>query len=223
MLANGHMLPDAELGLFAASLDTSPTASCSAVSSADYEKFMAQKEESDPKDKLPPEYHSLADAFTTKDTDVCPPHREGIDHVIKLKEGAEAPHKRPYPMSERENAAIKEWIDKQEEKGMIQRSQSEFAAPVIVVRKPGGGLRICVDYRALNEITVKSRYPIPLVRETMTLLEGKKYFTKLDITAAFNRIRMAEDSVRMTAFTTRFGQFECLAMPFGLCNAPATF
>jgi hypothetical protein len=82
---------------------------------------------------------------------------------------------------------------------------------------------VCVDYRPVNEMTIKSKYPIPLIRKTLARLSGKRIFTKLDVIAAFNRIRIAEGYEWMTAFNTRYGQFECLVMPFGLSNAPATF
>ena len=94
---------------------------------------------------------------------------------------------------------------------------------MIVVKKPSGGLQVCVDYRPVNDMTIKSKYPIPLIRETLSRLSGKRIFTKLDIIAAFNRIRVAEGHEWKTAFNTRYGQFKCLVMPFGLCNAPATF
>jgi hypothetical protein len=76
---------------------------------------------------------------------------------------------------------------------------------VIVVKKPSGGLRVCVDYRPVNEMTIKSKYPIPLIRETLARLSGKRIFTKLEIIAAFNRIRVAEGYEWMTAFNTRYG------------------
>jgi hypothetical protein len=88
---------------------------------------------------------------------------------------------------------------------------------------PGGGIRVCVDYRALNEINIKNWYPIPLVTETLDRLSKAKVFSKFDIIHTFNRIRMKEGQEWLTAFNTRYGQFEYLVMPFGLCKAPATF
>ena len=85
------------------------------------------------------------------------------------------------------------------------------------------GKRTLSDYRGLNAVTVKNRYPLPLIRETLDLLCEAKYYTKLDIIAAFNRVRIAEGHEWMTAFITRFDLFESLVTPFGLCNAPATF
>ena len=91
------------------------------------------------------------------------------------------------------------------------------------VKKPGGGLRFCVDYRGLNAVTIKNRYPIPLITETLNRLWKAKIFTKLDIISAFNRLRIKEGDEELTAFRTRFGLYEYLVMPFGLCNGPASF
>uniref|UniRef100_A0A093Y1I0 Transposon Tf2-6 polyprotein n=1 Tax=Talaromyces marneffei PM1 TaxID=1077442 RepID=A0A093Y1I0_TALMA len=100
---------------------------------------------------------------------------------------------------------------------------SAAAAPILLARKPGGGVRICVDYRGLNEITRKNRYPIPLIQETLQLLTRARYFTKLDIIAAFNKLRIAAGDEWKTAFRTRFRLFESLVMNFGLTNAPASW
>lgn len=91
------------------------------------------------------------------------------------------------------------------------------------MRKPGGGIRVCVDYRQLNNITVKNRYPIPLIAETLDRLTRAKVFSKFDVVAAFNRLRIKEGQEWLTALNTRYGQFEYLVMPFGLCNTPGTF
>lgn len=109
------------------------------------------------------------------------------------------------------------------DKGFIRVSNSPAASPVLFVRKPGGGLRFCVDYRALNAITRRDRYPLPLIRETLNQLSQAKWFTKLDVIAAFNKIRIKEGDEWKTAFTTRYGLFEWLVTPFGLANAPSTF
>ena len=200
--------------------------SAHAVTAEDYERFMNKIENLEAPDllqKLPRDYHDLASAFSRKEANSLPPQRSGIDHEIHTKEGTSPRYQRARPMSEHENNAVYKWLQDQLDAGKIRRSQSPCSSPILIVRKPGGGLRICVDYRALNALTVKNRYPIPLVQETLSRLHGKKYFTKLDIVGAFNRIRIAEGYEWKTAFSTRYGQFECLSMPFGLCNAPATF
>jgi hypothetical protein len=126
-------------------------------------------------------------------------------------------------MSRDELRVLKKYLEDNLTKGFIRASSSPVSSPVLFVRKPGGGLRLCVDYRRLNAITVKNRYPIPLIQETLMQLSRAKYYTKLDIIAAFNRLRIAEGDEYLTAFKTRFGLFEYLVMPFGLANAPSTF
>jgi hypothetical protein len=109
------------------------------------------------------------------------------------------------------------------DKGFIRVSNSPAASPVLFVRKPGGVLRFCVDYRALNAITQRDRYPLPLILETLNQLSQVKWFTKLEVIAAFNKIHIKEGDEWKTAFTTRYGLFEWLVTPFGLANAPSTF
>ena len=94
---------------------------------------------------------------------------------------------------------------------------------MLFVKKPGGGLRFYVDYRSLNAVTVKNRYPLPLILETLNRLSRAKIFTKLDIISAFNRLRIREGDESLTVFRTRFGLFEYLVIPFGLYNGPASF
>ena len=126
-------------------------------------------------------------------------------------------------MSPEELDAIKRYLDSHLAKGFIQASLASYSSPVLFVKKPGGGIRFCVDYRRLNAITKKDRYPIPLIEETLAQLEGAKYFTKIDIRQAFYQIRISEDSEELTTFLTRFGAFKYLVMPFGLCNGPASW
>jgi hypothetical protein len=118
---------------------------------------------------------------------------------------------------------VKKYIDEELAKGTIEASNSPCASPVLIVRKPNGGLRVCMDYRALNAITVKDRYPIPLIKETLDRLCKAKIFTKLDIVAAFNNIRIREGDEWMTAFITRYGLYQYKVLPFGLCNGPASW
>ena len=118
---------------------------------------------------------------------------------------------------------MKIYIDKPLGKGFIRPSSSAAASLILLVQKPGGGLWFCIDYRALNAVTVKNRFPIPLILETLGKLTGAVRYTKLDVIHAFNRIRIKKSHEWLTAFNSRYGQFEYLVMPFGLCNAPGTF
>jgi len=160
--------------------------------------------------------------FSPKEADKLPPHRPH-DHDIKLLPGENPPFGPLYPMSRNELTVLKEWLEENLRKGFIRPSSSPAASPVLFVKKPGGGLRFCVDYRALNNISAKDRYPLPLIKESLNNLKGMKYFTKIDIISAFNNIRVKEGLEYLTAFRTRFGLYESLVMPFGLTGAPATF
>jgi len=176
----------------------------------------------EPEPRLPEELKDFEDVFSQIEADKLPPHRP-FDHDIKLVPGKIPPFGALYPMSRTHLQALKEWLDDQLRKGFIRPSSSPAASPVIIVSKPGGGLRVCQDYRGLNEVTVKDRYPLPLTRETLNNLKDMHYFSKIDIVAAFNNIRMKEGLEYLTAFRTRFGLFESLVMPFGLTGAPGTF
>jgi transposase InsO family protein len=128
-----------------------------------------------------------------------------------------------YNMSREELLVLRKTLTELSDKNFIRVSKSPAGAPVLFVRKPGGGLRFCVDYRGLNAITRKDRYPLPLVTETLRILNGAKWFTKLDVRAAFHKIRIAEGEEWKTAFRTRYGLFEWQVCPFGLSGSPATF
>ena len=126
-------------------------------------------------------------------------------------------------MSRDELIELDRYLKENLSKGFIRASTSSAASPVLFVKKPGGGLRFCVDYRGLNAITVKNRYPLPLISETLDRLSKAKVYTKLDIISTFNRIRIKEGQEYLTAFRTRQGLFEYLVLPFGLYNGPAIF
>jgi transposase InsO family protein len=191
------------------------------VSPEDLEKYRKSKEV-DPALLLPVQYHEFLSVFDRKESYELPPHR-AYDHAIELHEGKEPPYGPLYSMSREENEELRKELESQLSKGFIRASRSPAASPVLFVKKAGGGLRFCVDYRGLNEITVKNRYPLPLITETLARLSSAKIYTKLDIISAFNRLRIKEGDEWKTAFRTRFGLFEYLVMPFGLCNGPASF
>lgn len=197
-----------------------------AVSLKDVEYEMAKRKKTvtNPKLVVPEEYHDFLDVFSKQDADRLPPHRK-YDHKIELMEGREAPSKAPlYRMSEQELELVKTYLKEHLDKGFIAASTAPFASPILFAKKPDGGLRFCVDYRKLNEITKKNRYPIPLITDLMTRLSRAKFLTKIDIRHAFNRIRMAtEQDEDLTTFRTRFGSYKYLVLPFGLTNGPSTF
>ena len=176
-----------------------------------------------PLTQIPECYRDLSDMFSKKEAETLPPHRGASDHHIPLEEGAKPVFGPIYNLSELELKVLKEYIERNLKKKWIRPSTSPFGSPVLFVKKPDGSLRLCVDYRALNRMTIKNRYPLPLISEIMDRIKGATRFTRLDVLDAFNRIRIAEGEEWKTAFRTRYGHFEYLVMPFGLCNAPASF
>ncbi|KAG0158853.1 hypothetical protein PDIDSM_6373 [Penicillium digitatum] len=156
--------------------------------------------EPDPVSALPEEFRDFAEVFSPKEAERLSPHRS-YDHKMVLQEDKPLPFGPLYPMS------------RNELEGSFGPAPRP-ASPVLFVKKPGGGLRFCVDYRALNAITVKDRYPLPLTKETLNNLKGMKFFTKIDIISAFNNLRIAKGQEYLTAFRTRLGLFESLVMPF---------
>jgi hypothetical protein len=194
-----------------------------AVTMEDIEKALEPKPYVDPRPFTPEEYQDLIDMFEKKQADKLPPHRGDHDFKIELEPGKTPTFGPLYGMSREELIVLRQYLDEHLAKNFIRPSRSHFASPVLFVKKPGGGLRFCVDYRALNAITIRNRYPIPLIQETLDRLSKARYFTKLDVIAAFNRIRVREGDEKYTAFRTRWGLFEYLVMPFGVKNGPSTF
>eukprot|EP00877_Chromochloris_zofingiensis_P000206 jgi/Chrzof1/10186/Cz04g31320.t1 len=145
-----------------------------------------------------------------------------VHHTIELQEGAKPPYRQPYRMSTAELVELKKQLTELLDKGWIRPSSSAFGAPVLFARKKDGTLRLCIDYRALNAVTVKNRYPLPRIDELFDTVRGASVYTRLDLASAYHQIPMAPGDVHNTAFQTRYGQFEFLVMPFGLCNAPST-
>ena len=176
----------------------------------------------DPKDRVPKVYWEFLPLFGKSEAKALPPHRK-IDHQIPLKTDQQPPWKPLYGMSESELSALRDFLKDNLEKGFIQSSSSPARAPVLFVKKKDGSLRLCVDYRGLNEITIKNRYPLPLIKETLNRVGKAKIYTKLDLRGAYNLIRIKGGEEWKTAFGTRYGHYEFSVMPFGLTNAPATF
>ena len=194
----------------------------SAASMKDVEKTLKPKIHIDPAPIVPKEFHDLRDVFSKTEADKLPPHRP-YDQKIVLTEGAVPPSGPLYKMSAPELLVLQKYLKENLAKGFIRASSSPASSPVLFARKPSGGLRLCVDYRALNAIIVKNRYPLPLIQETLDRLAKAVIFSKFDIVAAFNKLRMQKGQEWMTAFKTRYGLYEYEVMPFGLCGGPGSF
>ncbi len=172
---------------------------------------------------VPSEYHDFLPLFSKSAADKLPDHRPNFDHAIEVEPGSQPPFGPIYSLSEVELKVLHEYIQENLQKGFIRHSKSPAGAPILFVKKADGSLRLCVDYRGLNKITIKNRQPLPLIGEALDRLKSAKIYSKLDLRNAYHQIRLVEGQEWMTAFRTRYGLFEYQVMPFGLTNAPATF
>ena len=173
--------------------------------------------------EYPREYQQWSKLFEERNaTDALPKH-EPWDHEIPLIPGKTPPFGPLYKHSAKELKFLKEYLAKQLKMGVIRKSTSPAASPMLFVPKKNGELRPCVDYRKLNEVTIKNRYPLPSGPQLRDRLGTAKWFTTIDLRDGYNQVRMKEGEEWKTAFRTRYGLYEYLVMPFGLTNAPATF
>ena len=170
---------------------------------------------------LPESLSDFEDIFPEELTELPPPR--DIDHAIELLPGAQPVARRPYKMSVPEAAELKEQLTQLIEQGFIRPSVSPWSTPVLFNRKKDGTLRLCIDYRGLNQVTIKNKYPIPRIDELLDRLHGASLFTKIDLKSGYYQIRIKEEDISKTGFNTRYGHYEFTVMPFGLTNAPATF
>lgn len=171
---------------------------------------------------LPEKYQQYSGLFSKKKASKLPDHKP-YDHAIPLAPGTMPPFGPIYSLSEPELKVLREYLDENLEKGFITPSTSPAGAPIMFQKKKDKTLRLCVDYRGLNTITVKNRYPLPLIHELLDRVRTAKVFTKLDLRGAYNLIRIKPEDEWKTAFRCRYGHFQYRVMPFGLANAPASF
>jgi len=160
--------------------------------------------------------------FAKEDFDILPEHRKW-DHAIELTPGAEPKSSKVYPLSPLEQMELDAFLEENLCTGRIRPSKSSIAAPMFFIKKKDGSLRLVQDYRALNAIAVKNRYPLPLISELVSQLRRARYFTKLDIRWGFNNIYIKPRDEWKAAFHTNRGLFESLVMFFRMTNSPATF
>ncbi len=152
-----------------------------------------------------------------------PPHRPQGDFKIELKDGSKPMKKGLYRMSLTELEETKRQVAKLLEQGFVRPSTSPWASPVLFASKKDGGLRFCVDYRAVNKMTTKNSYPLPRIDGILDEIGQAKFFSVIDLRSGYHQIRIAEEDIPKTAFNTRYGHYEYTVVPFGLSNAPASF
>lgn len=152
-----------------------------------------------------------------------PPNRDGHDHKIPLLEGSNPVNQRPYIYALYQKTEIDKMVQSLLDAGTIQSSSSPYASSVVIVKKKANSWRLCVDYINLNSMTIKDRFPIPLIEDLMDELGGSSVYSKIDLRAGYHQARMNSEDIHKTAFKTHSGHYEYLVMPFGLTNAPAIF
>jgi len=160
--------------------------------------------------------------FTKEDFDILPKHRKW-DHAIELIPGAEPKSSKVYPLSPLEQEKLDAFLEENLHTRRIQPSKSPIAAPVFFIKKKDGSLQLVQDYHTLNAVTVKNRYPLPLISELVFQLRSARYFTKLDIWWGFNNVRIKPGDEWKATFHTNCSLFEPLVMFFGMTNSPTTF
>ncbi|CAI7802324.1 unnamed protein product [Closterium sp. NIES-54] len=151
------------------------------------------------------------------------PPKKAADHRIDLIPGSTPPVRPTYKMSAMELKELKKQLEDMLAKEFIQPSSSPYASPVLFVRKKEGSMQMCVDYRGLNKITVKNRYPLPRIDELFEQVGEARYFSKLDLRSGYHQVRIQSEDIPKTAFRTRYSHYESRVLPFCLTNAPATF
>ncbi|KAJ0752567.1 putative nucleotidyltransferase, Ribonuclease H [Helianthus annuus] len=151
-----------------------------------------------------------------------PPARQ-VEFRIDLVPGANPIARAPYRLAPSEMQELSKQLQELSDKGFIRPSFSPWGAPVLFVKKKDGSFRMCIDYRELNKLTIKNRYPLPRIDDLFDQLQGASYFSKIDLRSGYHQLRVHEEDIPKTAFRTRYGHYEFTVMPFGLTNAPAVF
>ncbi|GBG62959.1 hypothetical protein CBR_g34659 [Chara braunii] len=173
--------------------------------------------------KHPPEIETIV----AKDPDLFEEPTRVVDrevvHAIQIIPGSKTPKGRIYRMAPAELDEFRRQLKELTEKGWIRPSTSPFGSPVLFVPKKGGTLRMCIDYRGRNAITVKNAEPLPRIDDLLDRVQGCKYYTQIDLKSGYHQIAIRPEDQHKTAFQTRYGLYEVVVMPFGLCNAPGTF
>ena len=165
--------------------------------------------------------HRISDVFP-KDLPSIPPDRE-IDFQIELAPRTKPIFKAPYRMAPLELKELKVQMEELMSKGFVRLSTSPWGAPVLFVKKNYGSLRLCIDYRELNKVTIRNQYQLPQIDDLFYQLHEARVFSKIDLRSGYHQLKIRSEDVPKTAFRTRYGHYEFLVMPFGLTNVPAAF
>ncbi|GKE40772.1 putative reverse transcriptase domain-containing protein [Tanacetum coccineum] len=151
-----------------------------------------------------------------------PPTRQ-VEFQIDLIPGAAHVARAPYRLAPSEMKELSEQLKELSDKGFIRPSSSPWGALILFIKKKDGSFRMCIDYRELNKMTVKNRYPLPRINDLFDQLQGSSVYSKIDLRSGYHQLRVREEDISKTAFRTRYGHYEFQVMPFGLTNAPAVF
>uniref|UniRef100_A0A8R7PCC5 Reverse transcriptase domain-containing protein n=1 Tax=Triticum urartu TaxID=4572 RepID=A0A8R7PCC5_TRIUA len=173
---------------------------------------------------IPPTIQKILTEFSEifEEPTQLPPHRQ-YDHAITLEPGAAPVNCRPYRYSPLQKDEIERHVSEMLKTRVITHNMSPFGAPVLLVKKKDDTWRFCVDYRRLNQVTIKNRFPLPVIDELLDELAGATLFSKIDLRASYHQIRMREGDEEKTTFKTHLGHYQFRVMPFGVTNGPPTF
>ena len=191
----------------------------------EYQLNKGTKPLTNPKTVVPEEYHNFLDVFLKDVSDTLRPYGK-YNHKIKFfkdKDLSDLGHSALRSMSTSQLKFVKKFLEEHLKKGFIEASSVPCSSPILLAKKPGGGIRFCVDYRKLNSLTKKDAYPLSLIAKTMARLKKAIVFTKIDIRQAFHKLRMAIESEDATTFASQFGAYKWKVMPFELTGGPASW
>ena len=174
-----------------------------------------------PKLEVVPVVSEFPDVFPD-DLPGLPPDRH-IEFTIELAPSTEPASKAPYRMAPSEMRELVKQLQEFLDKGLIRPSVSPWGAPVLFVKKKDGSMRLCIDYRELNKLTIKNKYPLPRINDLFDQLKGASCFSKIDLRSGYHQLKIKPEDIPKTSFRTRYGYYEFLVMSFGLTNAPAAF